>query len=897
MTTVSKKKEAKPEVGVSIEVVDVRFGTKLVQSPEITTVFEGKKVTFSLPMKQALEYSFKRVEDDMIFKMAVMIAGDLAGFLYLEVPHRFKSLKEFTLDDWFPVKQLDTDEADSKASTLFTARIKIRYAASRRLETGLPFLGKTPKGGVHDELALSLKERITELHAQIDAYADEGFRHLHNFETRLLERKAADREVERKKVPTPRVERKDLTLGHHKAEFYKGAGTPSKGPGVTRLTAEETRAELESTVGVEALLGELAFARKELVGVDQRLRGLREGRLTVDNVALKAKLEAQLAELSRDRREAALKLNDGGAAFEEERRRLAREAEKEKAELIQTIEDLREQTKELEDRAREAATRVEELQVAEAEAKNRRQGLDDAVAAILRDEEELKRQEEELQERFEEVEEIKQRMVAERQLLLEEADKLERDQAEVERTSRAAEARLRAVEDRRREFAAQAAEKRAALDRRRAELKGVRMEAEQRRAAATAERGAIDSQLKELAEEKRQMKAEAVRVWREKTKLQEEAKEFAEYKKVIEEEDAGTQAELEKDYKFLEEQLLQLEKGKVEMSGLKASLKQYEKFLDEEHRMQLEQTEKFNFAQKQFFDRLKQSQFDLPELRAFASKFNAELQALDQGLRAHEAAQIDLEKRKSKIRASIFAGVIETSANKIGARRVTVANARNSKLNNLDGLSHAAHILQIENKFQAQFEADKLLERIFNRACLHHSKTTGISNDRELEKLKNLVEDAEKRLKEEQQVSKELKLSLFVKNKAAILKGEAQSLPQAPSLPLEAGGFSNAQQDALDLFEVTTNQLKNQLGSAKDSKKIQERIAFVENSHKELESIFKNLNSLARAASEEQTFELEHLTLKSAYERKIKFLMDYIIKIRENYEFFNNEVDNQILAT
>lgn len=39
-----------------------------------------------VPFEKALDYSFAKVEQDMVFKYAVTSEGDLLGFLYLEIP-------------------------------------------------------------------------------------------------------------------------------------------------------------------------------------------------------------------------------------------------------------------------------------------------------------------------------------------------------------------------------------------------------------------------------------------------------------------------------------------------------------------------------------------------------------------------------------------------------------------------------------------------------------------------------------------------------------------------------------------------------------------------------------------------------------------------------------------
>ena len=42
----------------------------------------------------------------MIFKFALTNDKDLIGFIYLEIPPRFKVIKGFEIDDWFPIKNI-----------------------------------------------------------------------------------------------------------------------------------------------------------------------------------------------------------------------------------------------------------------------------------------------------------------------------------------------------------------------------------------------------------------------------------------------------------------------------------------------------------------------------------------------------------------------------------------------------------------------------------------------------------------------------------------------------------------------------------------------------------------------------------------------------------------------
>lgn len=63
-----------------------------------------------IPFPEPLAYKYSKIEDEMIFKYAVMGAQDLIGFIYLEIPHRFKAIKGFKLDDWFPIKMMETED-------------------------------------------------------------------------------------------------------------------------------------------------------------------------------------------------------------------------------------------------------------------------------------------------------------------------------------------------------------------------------------------------------------------------------------------------------------------------------------------------------------------------------------------------------------------------------------------------------------------------------------------------------------------------------------------------------------------------------------------------------------------------------------------------------------------
>lgn len=896
----SDSKPKSPEAVVTIEVLDINFGQKSVLKPEIITLNSAnKRVTIKVPFKEKLEFKFAKVEDDMIFKMAAEADADLIGFLYLEIPHKFKSLKEFTLDDHFPIKQLETDEVINK-QRIFTARIKIDYKATRKLEINQMFQGKVPKQKILEEMAKSLRDRLKEIHKKIDLQTDEGFKYLKEFENTMMNRKNKIKEVEGQNIPVPKQNKYDADFKEHKNEFYRGATPDQKAKKDGTITASAAKAAMETNHAYEAVLKELTHTRKELIQTQQRIRALEEGRMTVDNEALKKKLESKFAELMIDKKELGLKLSDKGASFEAERVRLNKELEQEKERYENEIQETKERIDELQKRAENARTEIKTLDEKEQELFKHEEELKGQMSALLKREEELKKDENAIQEQFEENEEVRQRMVVERKKIYEEIEEHEFKKAELDRKIKQYEAKEKGIDQERIYFEEKLNKQRQKLQERHAQLKKRREEIEKAKAAVENSRNNLDLQMKELAEDKRGLKSEAVRVWKEKSKLAEDLKQFEEYKKVIEEDDVYAQKEFDDDYRFLDEQMSLLERGKGEMAVLKDALKKYEKYLEEEHTLQIENEDRFRAAQKMFFDKLKNSQFDLTELRAFSAKFFNEIQYLEQKMKEQENTQAEINRRKTQIRASIFTDTNDNRIEDIKARKSQVASARQSKIRMSVSIPNEI-VAKTEAKFQAQFKADILIEKIFSKACLYYTKISNADKEALYDELVKDLATTETTLQEAQKLNKNLKLSLFVANKSANLDANArvntQQAAKNPNLPENQTSLETNQQDTLDMFEMTLLQLKNSLGNAKDPKKVQERIVFVERCHKELDALFKNFKKLIQLNEGKDYREFDFMKVKKAFEAKIKFLMDYISQIRENYEFFNNEVDNEILSS
>ncbi len=302
---------------VNIQIKSLRYGNKALTSPSVTTVFNGNKVTLDVPFKKSLKYSFKTIEEDMVFKFAVTGGGDLLGFIYMEIPNKFKTMKKFKLDDWFPVKQVETDEEQQLGLLNFVARIVIDYRAKRKLESKHVFTGKIPQAQIYKDMAKTLKQKIGEINKAVDAYNDEGFKFLGDFEQKLIRKKIELKAYDKNANKRIRHHKRNLHLNKQKDNFYKARGVVVNDSEVKEAKIKPkdlynfTEPDKYKKCGnCRKILKELTHTRKELIEAMQRLDMLEEGQMTVDNVQLKKSLETLQEELKRDKKEFSIKLRE-----------------------------------------------------------------------------------------------------------------------------------------------------------------------------------------------------------------------------------------------------------------------------------------------------------------------------------------------------------------------------------------------------------------------------------------------------------------------------------------------------------------------------------------------------------------------------------------------------------
>ena len=139
----------------------------------------------------------------MIFKYAVMGANDLIGFIYLEIPHRFKAIKGFKIDDWFPIKKMETEDEVLRKMQNFVARIEIKYKAAKKFKVNDYFESRLEHKEGFNDIAGTLKRKMFKIHKDIDNFNGEGMNHLRNFERKLLKKQMNMRKWDKRSSPFP----------------------------------------------------------------------------------------------------------------------------------------------------------------------------------------------------------------------------------------------------------------------------------------------------------------------------------------------------------------------------------------------------------------------------------------------------------------------------------------------------------------------------------------------------------------------------------------------------------------------------------------------------------------------------------------------------------------------
>ena len=930
MRIIPDERTLEAEVDVSISIRDIKFGNKAVVDPEVTTIFGGSKLTWRVPFERPLDYTFNKVEEHMVFKFAVTSAGDLLGFIYLEIPQKFKSMKEFKLDDWFPVKRVETDEADMTKIENFVARMVISYKAARKIDLNAAFKGGLPRAERYEAMAATLKQKLARINEAVDAYTDEGFKHLGEFEKRMLQKKAnlrADR------TPTKREKKQDATVNGQKNAFYAAKSMITRvdagneqGVATKDLFSKGERVKVGAGAGgddyADRLLKELAHTKKELVEAKQQLAQFESGQLSVDNVEYKKRLDALKNDILKEKAEITVQLKEQSTIYEHERAKLRQEFEVERKDLGSANEDIARARAALDKKAQACEDKELEMLRADEALKKRVDELEAKERKFAETQVRFLKEKEDLREAGEELDDIKQRLMLERQRIFSENEKYSYIKGDAEIREAQTKTREERLIDERNAMARDFDKRQAELDKQKEALASHRKLLDLEYKALDDAKRECEARVRELNDEKKNTKIENVRLWREKNALSEEVREFMEWKKVVEAESRAAAEQLDKDYEYIDEQLQLIEANRKEFDALKDNLEHYEKYLEDAQRIQNEQAKRFYLVQKQFFDKLSSSELDLSELRAYAKKFGVDFDELEKASKENAKLQTAIEKQKESFRKHINSMTADNRQSSVKERRDTNAQRKISKNAKQGGAGLAENVQAIENEFKIKQQASDLLETLFYNACLDAVKRNEKSKEEVIVELRLKITQMEDALDKERKEAQKGKLAHYIINKATAGEVDPKASQEAYALQ-KSNAFSRRslvsvetlkeperlqelKQDVLDLCDISIETIREQAVKSQNHNKAIERVKFIEHSKKVLKNIFKVLNTLHNSkrdfdngilvAMDGENDQFDHETIKAKYDAKVKELVDYIKRIRVNMDFFNANVDNDVLA-
>lgn len=884
------------EVNLTLEIKEVRYGRRQVNAPEITTMLNNSKVVCPVPFESPLKYSFKRTEDEMVFKFAVTSGGDLLGFIYMEIPQKFKTIKKFRLDDWFPVKMVQTQDQEKLKQENFVARVVINYESSRKLEAGaLNVTPKTLKTQLAEDTQKNLRQKMDNIHEEVDAFAGEGFKHLEEFQKKLMTKKiksttaliegGKEREKSTSKSP-------NRLLNTQKETFYKAQQTLGE---TDDLKGDQLRArqlynrspnaspdtpinqKTKSCQNCDNLLKELSYTRKELIEANQKITAFEERQMSVDNVKLKKQLEALQEALNKDRKELSLKLREHSTILEAERSRLSKIAneENQKAYSLQ---------KEANSVVAECKARTSELRLQEAEMERRHSDFEMRLAELTKNENEyidrmkaFLKERDEYQRDKEEWEEIKVRMMKERRRIYEEANKYQFLRADLGLKKE----ELQALDD---YFGDEKDKFRREMDEKVAHIEKLKYELVKREEIFEMEQRHFNEQKKLLEEKNQRLNAEMSKVRTEAGRLaQMHSKIARDGEAVNAARESASQdhqlvfQEIEKDYEFLDQQLKIVEEQRNEIANMHETLAQYERTLEKQNSLHLEQQAKINVMANQLVQKLNSTDYDQSDVKRLVEGFAIEFKELEHQVIETQRFSRELDKNRASVRKSM-AVISEKSTKALNLpERTSILERRNTK------------------KFQEAIKFEKS----------YHNELKGMTsfevvgplfsdnqNEKNIKDLQSIIQAQQRRITE-------LEGSALpgAQRSTAALKVSQQPASDADSVDQQQR-IVELQAEIDRLFEQRLAAFRNSQPNKANPQKYQERIRAVENAQKTARNALVVLSQLNNLRVESLTFDgslFDHEKLAAQYEKRIADLIEFIQRVKDNTDFFNNNMDNEIL--
>ena len=996
-----------PEVKLTLTIKEFKLGNKKVAASEVITIHKGNKTSLRVPFAKPLDYAFQKVENEMVFKFAVTGSGDLLGFIYLEIPQKFRTIKSFKLDDWFPIKQIKSEEDDEIVKIQnFVARIVINYKASRKLELLDYFPKNIPRAKVFQMMAKNLKTRLNNINKDMKNFNEEGFKYLHDFEKRVLSKRINLRSTHRSPVRHKNLKAKEY-LNQQQQVFIKGKGVAMKHNKVvlaeTRFTdyynKEGGKYKLKRGVNtkkaIQELMKELTVTKKELTEKNMRLRALEEGQMDPDNLDLKRQIEQMKDDLQRDKKDLTMKVVIATKELNNDRDAKKDEHDKEMDECRELKNDIDKVMDKYKDKYRE----LQKLENALKKKTDDNDKLSEKVRLregdVGKERGRLDNEKQTLDELEEELDALRDKMMRERHNIHKKSKNFGDDRGNLSLKERQMRTQEEFLRNQREDFERekdQGYKDLALMAREINELKKLGGLDQTQLDALKAE---FEERLAEVEEGKKQNKREGVKQWREKSQLEQEVKEFLELKRVTDQEKSANQKSLEDDYDFIDGQMNEMENRKNELDELKKVLENFEVELQGQEEDNKDEIQKFNQNKVSFFNAIQNSSFDPKELEQIARDHGIDPEVAKRAAQNQKEQDKILENKKRIVRASIM-GLGQTGGdrNTISNRRQTTQQRRTTMVNRMSMAGGDLSMMKANEAFGPKADVKKFIEGLFNESCAKYIKDGKKSMKEQMDDLQKQLDDVNGDVKAAKLELSKSKLAFFLKNVLSVLseqrakkeaeedekekeeeerrireearlkrerekaekerlkemtrkqairfkeekkkRDEAERKKKAKEAAIRkkkkeeklrkreeakkkgAGGIfgmlaggnkksspADLKRDLVRICEATVDKLKNDMKTAEDKETIQERIDFLETGIKGIGNIFaitlftdKNkgpINDAYIRKMEKENPDFDFETIRLKYESKIIALVEYIKQIRSNYNFFNPNVDRNIL--
>lgn len=579
------------------------------------------------------------------------------GILYLEVPYKYKSQKKFKIEDWFELKNPDQRTLNSDLSALVW--VVLKYNSNCRLGTS----PKRTLAGEKQELAKSkspnkdLGEKIKDINKEIKEHGKEGFAYLEDVERRIRDRRR--RNVNQIAGASSRSKSKDKggatspakllanTMTHTKALDLGVTGqrrskSPRKLPQGKAVTPDDLYSEAggahsrgKSNVDAAALnkrmADDYAKQKEELAKLRNKVKGLEEGQMTVDNLQLSKQLEAERDDINKERakllKEYAIK-NDG---LDQEKDRVIKDEEKRKKEIEDALKRLREREAELDKLQAEADDKAQKLSVKESDLDTRESSIRDIQDKLDQKDKELEDQKRNLADYAIELDELKDRLLRERSTVMDSKGKamlnqeqLERDLKDLEKIKKDMEKQKKDFEKEKEQMKKDFAEKEEKLSRERDALKAKLDDAEAQKKnfeLKTKQTGALGESLEDAN----------IQLWKEKNKLAQDIKEFMADKKKMESDLRTKKMELEEQMAEFEDERKEMDEEREDIEKMEQDLEDRKADIEARERKLVMDREDFNNLKKKFIEGIMQSgSYDkmTPEMKKMAKDLGVDIDEL-----------------------------------------------------------------------------------------------------------------------------------------------------------------------------------------------------------------------------------------------------------------------------